>query len=102
MPQLQFGLSSYERTEGDLPGLPVINQYGEDTASEGVVLQSRPGLSDRSADMGSGPIEQPFLRDLVLSSALYGVSGGTLSQDTAAIGAINGSGFPLVFDNSMR
>lgn len=101
MPQLQFGLSSYERTEGDLPGLPVINQYGEDTASEGIVLQSRPGLSDRSADMGSGPVEQLFLRDLVLSSALYGVSGGLLYNGTTAIGAISGSGFCSIAGNEI-
>jgi len=42
MPAAQFGLSSYERAEGDLPALPVINMYAEETASEGVVLQSRP------------------------------------------------------------
>ena len=56
MPAIQYGLSSYERAEGDLPGLPVVNMYVEETASEGVVLQSRRGMADRGADLGTGPI----------------------------------------------
>lgn len=92
MPPLQFGSSSYERAEGDIPELPVINMYGEQTPSEGFVLQSRRGLADRSADMGAGPVEALFMRDLVLGSQLYGVSGGVLYQETAPIGPISGTG----------
>ena len=103
MPSVQFGLSSYERAEGDLPELPVINMYAEQAPSEerGVMLQSRPGLSDRSAAMGAGPVQQLFLRDLVLSSAFYGVSGGYLYQGTTQIGAINGSGFCSIAGNEI-
>ena len=91
---MQFGLSSYDRTEGNLPELPVINMYAEEAPTEerGVMLQSRRGLADRSADMGSGPVRQLFRRDLVLSSALFGVSGGRLYSGTTNIGAIAGSG----------
>lgn len=94
MPALQYGLSSYERGTGSLPALPVVNMYAEEAPTEdkGVMLQSRPGLSDRSADMGVGPVKALFRRDLVLSSALFGVSGGYLYNGTTQIGVIAGSG----------
>ena len=92
MPSLQFGLSSYERAEGDLPGLPVVNMYAEQTGSEGTVLQSRPGLSDRSADMGAGPIKALYKRDGVVSGALLGVSAGSLYETTTVKGTVTGTG----------
>lgn len=92
MPALSFGLSSYERGEGDLPGLPVVNMYAEETASEGVVLQSRRGLADRSADMGAGPVRALYKRDGVVSDALLGVSGNALYSGTTNVGMITGSG----------
>lgn len=94
MPSVQFGLSSYERGRGDLPELPVINMTVEEAPTEekGIALQSRPGLTDRAADMGAGPVRQLFKRDLVLSSALFGVSGSTLYRATTSLGAIDGTG----------
>lgn len=94
MPSIEFGLSSYERGRGDLPELPVINLFAEEAPTEdkGIVLQSRPGLTDRGADMGGGPIDCLFQRDLVLGSALFGVSGGNLYEGETPLGAINGSG----------
>lgn len=92
MPQLQFGLSSYERAAGDLPGLPVENMYAEESSSEGVVLQSRPALTDRSADMGVGPVEALFKRDGVVSGNLLGVSDGKLYNGTTNEGTVAGSG----------
>lgn len=90
--RIPIGLSSYERAEGDLPGLPVVNMFAEQTASEDVVLQSRRGLVDRSADMGAGPVKQLLKADGVLSGALFGVSNGTLYEATTSKGAIAGSG----------
>jgi hypothetical protein len=94
MPRVQFGLSSYKRGRGDLPELPVINLFAEEAPTEEgqVVLQSRPELSDLAADMGAGPVQQLFQRDLVLSSALFGVSNTTLYQGTTSLGAIDGGG----------
>lgn len=92
MPALQFGLSSYERAEGDLPGLPVVNMYVEETASEGVVLQSRRGLVDRSASMGAGPVKALFKRDGVVTGSLFGVSGTALYQGTTSRGTVTGTG----------
>lgn len=94
MPALQFGLSSYERAEGDLPDLPVVNLFAEEAPTEaaGVVLQSRPGVVDRSADMGAGPVLALFKRDNVLSTALFGVSDGKLYSGATNLGAIDGTG----------
>lgn len=91
--ELQFGLSSYKRSRGDLAELPVINLFVEQSPVDGkVILQSRPGLADRSANMGAGPVEQVFMRDGVLSGALFGVSAGNLYQGTISKGAIDGTG----------
>lgn len=94
MPAVQYGLSSYERAEGDLPGLPVVNMYAEEAPTEdrGVMLQSRRGLQDRGITMGAGPVTGLFKRDLVLGSSLFGVSGGKLYRDATLLGAIDGVG----------
>lgn len=94
MPAIQFGLSSYERARGDLPELPVINMFAEEAPTEetGVVLQSRPGLTDLATDMGTGPVDTLFKRDLVLSGALFGISNGYLYSGTTQVGSVSGSG----------
>ena len=93
--RIPFGISSYDRQRGDLPALPVINMVAEAAPTEGgeTMLQSRRGLDDRNMTMGAGPVRQLFKGDLVLSSALFGVSGGTLYNEAASIGTIAGSGF---------
>lgn len=92
--RMQFGITAFERAEGDLPELPVINMFAEEAPTEetGIVLQSRPPLVDRSANMGTGPVQQLFKRDGVLAGALFGVSGGTLYEGTLSLGLIPGSG----------
>lgn len=99
MPELQFGLSSYERAEGDLAALPVVNMYLEQTGSEGITLQSRNGLSDRSADMGVGPVEALFKRDGVVSGNLLGVSDAKLYDVTTNKGTVTGSGAVSIAGN---
>jgi len=92
MPAIQYGLSSYKRSRGDLAELPVINMFAEESDSEGgVILQSRPGLVDRGADIGGAPIEALFKRDMVLGSDLFGVAKRCLYRNTALVGEINGS-----------
>lgn len=94
MPSIQFGISSYERGRGDLPELPVINMFAEDAPTEetGIVLQSRPGLTDRDADMGAGPVEALFQRNGVLDGALFGIANGSIYRDTTILGSLGGSG----------
>lgn len=92
--RMQFGLSAFERARGDLPALPVVNMFAEEAPTEetGVVLQSRPGLSDRGQNMGSGPISALFKRDGVLGSTLYGIASKTLYSGSTAVGSVNGAG----------
>ena len=93
--RMQFGLSAYKRARGDLPELPVVNMFAEEAPTEqtGAVLQSRPALVDRSANMGTGPVACLFKGDGVLDGALYGVSGGDLYRETVSLGTLDGSGF---------
>lgn len=94
MARMQFGLTAFERVRGDLPELPVINMFAEEAPTEetGIVLQSRPGLSDRSADMGAGPVTGLFKGDGVVGGGLFGVSGGRFYAGEVDKGAIDGSG----------
>lgn len=92
MPELTLGRSSYERGAGDMADLPVVNMYVEPSDSEGIVLQSRPPLVDRSVNMGSGPVEALFKADGVLSGDLIGISGGTLYRASTSLGGVTGSG----------
>nr|WP_281251248.1 packaged DNA stabilization protein [Novosphingobium mathurense] len=77
-----------------MPSLPVVNMFVEPapTESRGIAVQSRPGLTDRSADMGAGPVEALFKADNVLSTALFGVSGGDLYTGTTLLGNLDGTG----------
>lgn len=94
MPRMQFGITAFERARGDLPELPVINMFAERDPTEetGLILQSRPPLNDRSADMGAGPVQSLFKGNGVLDGALYGVSNTTLYRETTSVGAVDGSG----------
>jgi hypothetical protein len=94
MPSVSFGTSSYERTRGDLPSLPVINMFAEEAPTEekGLTLQSRPGLEDRAETMGTGPVRALFQRNGVLGGALFGVSGTSLYRGSASLGVIDGGG----------
>lgn len=103
MPKLQFGTSSYQRARGDMPPLPVTNMFVEEAPTEQaqLVLQSRPPLHDRSADMGSSDVVALFRRDRVLSGALFGVAGGHLYQATTDKGTIPGSGAVSIAGNDI-
>ena len=94
MPRMQMGLSSYERARGDLPASPNVNMTVEAAPTEesGIAMQSRPGLEDRDADMGAGPVLALFQRDNVLGTALFGVSDGKLYEGTTNRGSIDGDG----------
>lgn len=94
MPRLQFGISSYQRARGDLPQLPVVNMFVEKADSEesGIALQSRPGMDDREADMGNGPVEALFQRSGVIDGALLGVSRTELYEEADSVGTIDVAG----------
>lgn len=90
--KLQYGLSAFVRARGDLPELPVINMFAEEapTEQDGITLQSRPGLSDRGANMGAGQVKALFKADGVLDSGLYGIADGGLYRGSTRLGTIDG------------
>lgn len=94
MPRVPYGLTTANRERGNLPQFQVVNCFVEAAPTEpaGVILQSRPGLRNRSADMGVGPVRCLFKGDGVLDSALYGVSGSALYREDEYIGTVDGSG----------
>lgn len=93
MPNLQYGLSAYSRDRGNLPELPVVNFFVEQSPTEdSPLLQSRPGLANTGTTMGAGPVKQLFQIDGVLDGSLFGVSAGHLYKGGTDLGAIDGSG----------
>ena len=38
---LEYGKGAYNRTQGNLPQLDVVNMFVEQSASQGVIMQSR-------------------------------------------------------------
>lgn len=92
MPSVLMFTNNYERVWGHMPPAPVVNMYAEKGPTGELILQSRPGLDDRSASMGSGPIKALFKRDGVFSGDLFGVSGGNIYRGTSSLGSLAGSG----------
>ena len=102
MPDLQYGLSSYKRTEGNFPELPVINMFVESVPTEEQpVLQSRPGLAVYgSAISGTvGTVKAMYNGDgsntiyvVTTDNRFYSLSGTTSTFK----GSIDGSG-PVSF-----
>lgn len=93
--QLNFVLSANERDKGDLPYLPVVNMFAEQTASEEVVLQSRPGLAATSYTSDGVEVKAIYKKNNVLNGQLFRVtansSGANLYRDNTLIGAISTS-----------
>ena len=93
MPQLKYGIDTYDRDRGNLPKLPVINMTAEESPIEAApVLQSRPGLENTGTTLGAGPVTALFQIDGVLGGELYSISAGHLYKDSTDLGAIDGTG----------
>jgi len=89
--EIFYGKSAYERTEGDLAELPVVNMYAEKTMSEGVVLQTRPGLITENT-WGTGSVDAIIKRDGLFSQSVFTVNATTLYKDGVSLGSISGTG----------
>lgn len=89
--RLRYGTSAYERNNGDLPELPLINMYVEKTASEDIVLQSRRGFS-LSNTWGTGSVDGILKRAGLFSESVFTVNGTDLLKDGTSLGTIDGTG----------
>jgi len=92
---LLYGKSAYERTEGDLPELPLVNMWVEETRSDGIILQSRRGL-ETTYTWGAGSIDGILKRSGLFAEAVFAVSATTLYKAGTSLGSIDGTG-PVSF-----
>lgn len=92
MPQLDYGINAYKRDRGNLPELPLINLFVEQTPTEdtGILLQSRPGLV-LETEVGEGPIVALFQQAGALNSDRFILSGNTLYNGSQELGFVTGS-----------
>lgn len=90
---LSYGRGAYSRSRGNLPELPAVNIFVEQTRADerGVIMQSRRGLVE-DAEVGSGPVADTFTKDGVFDGAEFVVSGPTLYKDGVSLGVIDGAG----------
>lgn len=88
---LEFGKGAYARTRGNLPPLETVNMFVEQSASQGIVMQSRPPLNE-VIEVGSGPVQASLVRDGVFDGDRFSISGGYAYRNTTALGSVSGSG----------
>jgi len=88
---LEYGKGSYNRTRGNLPPLDTVNMFVEQSASQGVVMQSRPPLA-QVAEIGVGPVQATLSRDGVFNGDRFTISGGIAYRGAASLGAVTGTG----------
>lgn len=93
MPDLVYGISTYDRDRGNFPYFPLINMFAEQVPTETqTVLQSRPGLENTGTSMGVGPVKALLQIDGILSGQLFGISDNKLYAGSTNLGSINGTG----------
>lgn len=86
------------RDRGDLPYLPLINFFAEQSEAEGkVVLQSRPGLQTYST-FSDVPVRALYSEPGVFDGALFSVLGYYVFRNTSVVGEIDGQ-FPISIDS---
>ena len=93
MVAIPFGRTSYQRENGNMPRLRLVNMVAEPapTSPDGVVLLSRlPTVQDST--MGTGPVDGIFQKNGVLGGDTFVVSGTSLYREGVSVGSIPGEG----------
>lgn len=88
---LEYGKGAYTRSRGNLPELPVINMFVEQSAADGVVMQSHKALLE-VAEVGSGPIHAVLQKDGVFGGDRFVISGSAVYRGSTLLGTIDGTG----------
>lgn len=91
MPALDYGKGAYKRSRGNLPELPVINMFVEQSGADGIVMQSHKALLE-VAEVGSGPIRAVLQKDGVFGGDRFVISGSSLYRGSTLIGSVDGNG----------
>lgn len=95
MPALDYGKGAYTRSRGNLPELPVINMFVEQSGSDGIVMQSHKALVEE-AEVGPGPVRAKLQKDGVFGGDRFVISGSGFYRNDTLIGTINGSGVAYI------
>jgi hypothetical protein len=93
MVAIPFGRTSYQRENGNMPRLRLVNMITEaaPTNPEGSVLISRLPMLN-SDTIGTGPVDGIFQKNGVLEGDTFVVSGTSLYRDGVSVGSIPGTG----------
>lgn len=91
MPLLDYGKGAYKRSRGNLPELPVVNMFVEQSGSEGIVMQSHKALVEE-ADIGPGPVRAKLQKDGVFGGDRFVISGYGAYRNGTLLGLVDGSG----------
>ena len=95
MPALDYGKGAYTRSRGNLPELPVINMFVEQSGADGIVMQSHKALAE-VADVGPGPVRATLEKDGVFGGDRFVISGNAVYRGSTLIGVIDGSGVAYI------
>lgn len=95
MPALDYGKGAYTRSRGNLPELPVINMFVEQSKSDGVVLQSHKALVE-AAEVGSGPVRATLQKDGVFGGDRFAISGNAVYRGSTLLGTVDGDGVAYI------
>lgn len=91
MPALDYGKGAYTRSRGNLPELPVINMFVEQSKADGVVMQSHKALRSVTT-VGAGPVRASLQKDGVFNGDRFTISGSSVYRGSTLLGVIDGNG----------
>lgn len=95
MAALDYGKGAYTRSRGNLPELPVINMFVEQSGADGIVMQSHKALLE-VAEVGSGPVRAVLQKDGVFGGDRFVISGSGLYRNSTLIGTVDGAGVAYI------
>ncbi len=95
MPALDYGKGAYKRSRGNLPELPVINMFVEQSTADGVVMQSHKALKE-TAEVGPGPARAALMKDGVFGGERFTISGDGFYRGSTLLGTIDGTGVAYI------
>lgn len=83
--------TDYERSRGDLPAMPIINMFAEQSPTDGkVILQSRPGVNVQDTFSETTPVRAIYSEPGVFNGDIFTVIGSTVYRNKIKIGNIDG------------
>lgn len=92
---MDYGKGAYTRSRGNLPELPVINMFVEQSSADGVVMQSHKALKSVTS-VGSGPTRASLKKDGVFGGDRFTISGSGFYRGSTLQGIIDGTGVAYI------